>query len=74
MVFYSQIIFLLSTGCYVLYYHILDTPSIQILSGSYSQEYRLIGFTGYVYDFDKIYRLGNTSVNMGVYVALILFW
>lgn len=43
------------------------------LSGSYTQEYRLIGYTGHVLDNYQIYRIGNTSVNMSVYICLILF-
>ena len=42
--YFSQVLFIIITGAYVLYNHIAEPQSIRFLSGSYTQEYRLIGF------------------------------
>ena len=69
----SQLIFVFITGGYVLFNHIFYPQDIVWLSGSYTQEYRLVGYTGHVFDNYHIERIGNTSVNMGVYISLLLF-
>lgn len=71
-VLYSQILFVLITGGYVIFNMIMSPTTIDIMTQGYSQDYRLIGYTGFGYEYGRGVRmLGTTSVPMGVYVAFL---
>ena len=70
-IYFYHIIFFTVVGAYVLFNHIIYPQSIMYLSGSYTQQYRLIGFTGYSFGSDGLQIRGTTSVAMGVFAALL---
>lgn len=71
LTFHSQLVFVLLFGSYVVYNMLVDPVGLLEMSFGYSPSYRLIGFTGQAIDFDNIYELGHTSVQMGVYTGFL---
>lgn len=73
LVYRSQVTFCFIVFLYVVWNMVMTPLDITHLSGGYSQTHRFIGYTGYVFSEGSVVRLGNTSVAMGIYVALIFF-
>ena len=71
LIYNSQVLFFILVGSYVLFNTLVFPQTLIFLSGSYTQEYRLIGFTGHSFGVTGIKEIGTTSVSMGVYIALI---
>jgi|APSaa5957512535_1039671.scaffolds.fasta_scaffold19697_3 hypothetical protein len=71
LIIFVQSLFVIIFGSYVLFNMILfPIPMVDIIWG-YSQEYRLIGFTGYGIGVNGLRMIGTTSVQTGVFVSLI---
>jgi hypothetical protein len=68
---HSQLIFILLVGSYVVYNMLVDPVGLVEMSFGYSPSHRLIGFTGQAFDFQSLYKLGHTSVQMGVYTGFL---
>jgi hypothetical protein len=71
LVFYSQILFVLLFGSYVVFNMLVNPINLEEMSFGYSTTHRLIGFTGHAIDFNHIYKVGHTSVQMGVYTGFL---
>lgn len=67
----SQFTFVLLAGLYVTYNLIAHPVSLGSMIWDYSKEYRLIGLTGQSFGLDGLKAVGNTSVQMGVYVGFL---
>jgi O-antigen ligase len=67
----SQLLFVFIAGGYVVYNTLFHPVSLEFLSGGYSSDYRLIGFTGKVFKSGELIEIGHTSVAMGVYIAIL---
>ena len=66
-----QLAYVLIFGTYVLYNMYFYPIPVGDIIWSYSKEYRLIGFTGYAFGVDGLRSVGNTSVQTGVFIALL---
>ncbi|KIM09149.1 MAG: hypothetical protein KU28_00455 [Sulfurovum sp. PC08-66] len=70
-IIFIQLLFVIVYGSYVIYNFIFFPISMGDIIWGYSQEYRLIGFTGYGLSIDGIRAIGNTSVQTGIFVGLL---
>ena len=70
-ILYSQVLFVLLAGGYVAYNTIVYSPSPDTLIGVYSQELKLVGFTGHALSSQGLIEIGHSSVQMGVYIAVL---
>jgi hypothetical protein len=66
-----QIFFVAVAGLYVLFNIARLHPSAVQLIWSYSNQFRLVGMTGYVIQGAHLALIGTTSVSMGVFIAFI---
>ena len=70
-ILFVQLLFVIVFGSYVIYHFIFFPISMGDIIWGYSQEYRLIGFSGYGFGIDGLRAIGNTSVQTGIFVALL---
>lgn len=70
-VLYCQLAFVIVFGVEVLYNLSFNPTSMSDILWNYDRKYRLVGFTGYALGFSGLKLVGPTSVQMGVYLALI---
>lgn len=70
-ILYSQVLFVVIAGGYTIYHTMYGSLTALQLIGGYDPRYRLIGLTGMAISFEGMVKLGNTSVQMGVYIAVL---
>jgi hypothetical protein len=63
----SQLFFVVIFGAYVIWHTFLYPISLTLLSGGYSPEYRLIGFTGRIVDVNQ--QFGFPDFNMKGFIS-----
>jgi hypothetical protein len=71
LIVFIQSLFVIIFGSYVLFNMILFPIPMGDIIWGYSQEYRLIGFTGYGISLNGLRMVGTTSVQTGIFVSLI---
>jgi len=67
----SQAVFVIVFGGYVLWNTLMTPIPVDVLAAGYERDYRLVGLTGQVLAADGLSQIGPTSVQMGVYTALL---
>lgn len=71
-IIYSQVIFVVSAGLYVVYNMVVNPISLGDMIWDYSPLYRLVGFTGQAIGIQGFRSIGNTSVQMGIYIGFLV--
>jgi hypothetical protein len=70
-ILFTQFLFVLVFSGYVIFNTIYYPQPFEEIMWGYSQEYRLIGYTGYALGLEGLRMVGTTSVPVGVFIALL---